>query len=656
MSDVGMWGGQQAIPFGTDRHTQLVDALRARKRATENAKRTLLTRWTRDEEQYIGYMTETQIDARKKTGREAGYPDQVTIHVPYNYAMLMAAHTYMTSVLFARDPIWQVRGRHGEGQDKELIWEALLNYQTVAGGHTPHYYVWTHDCLRYGFGILGHYWCQDMINVTQRVTVPRTFAGVPIPGTSTSATQITTLPGYTGNRVYNVHPRDFGWDQRYPIARFQEGEYVYRSFEMSKLDILQSRTPGGQERFFNLDQVKPLMKGTSGFVVSSADLQTSALDIPQQQHMEAGYTLEVVNLKADEFYVRLNPKVWGLPGPDRIEKWVFLMIEERIIISAQPLGLMHDMFPFAATQAEVEGYDRAPRGMLHTTEGLNNTLTWLINSHFYNIRQALNDKIIVDPSRFVMADIMGPTAGRIIRLKPEHYGSEVDAGIKQLAIGDVTQSHIKDIGVVADMMQRALGINDTIMGAVNTGRRTATEVRSSTTLGINRLKTMVEYNSACAFDPFVQMLVMSTQQLMDIPMRLKVVGDLAKTSDQVLEIDPTAIAGFYDFIPVDGTLPIDRMAQVNVWSQLLQAMGQNPAVLAQFDVAGIFGFVAQLAGIRNLNRFKQPGMGIQVLPPGMAPPAGAQPVPPPTPKKAGNGLDNSGSPVGPQLPGMGPSL
>lgn len=649
MSDTGYFGGQEPIPFESDRHRTILDALNARKESHISATQILRDRWQRDEEQYIGYITPTALDERRKMSKDFGVPEFETIHVPYNYAMLMAAHTYFTSVLFARDPIWQVKGRHGETQQKEMAWEALLSYQVLAGRHMPNYYIWTHDPLRYGYGVLGHYWCKDMVNVTRIDQADRTFLGEAIPGKSKRVTVIQSMPTYQGTKTYNVHPRDFGWDPRFPVGRFQEGEFCFRSFEMSKLDILQARVPGDKPRFFNLEAVKPISKGTGGTTSSGPDpKRSSVLDIPRQDHTEAGYTLEVVNLPVDEYYVRLNPKVWGLKGPDRIEKWVFLVVDEKVIISAQPLGLMHDMFPFAITQGEVEGYDRSPRGVLHTTEALNDTLNWLINSHFYNVRAALNDKFIVDPSRIVMADLMGPNAGRVVRLKPEFYGTDLDKLIKQVPVADVTRSNVQDLGVVGDMMQRAIGVNDTIMGTVNTGRRTATEVRSSTTLGINRLKTLVEYNSACAFDPHVLMLIATTQQMMDFEMQLKVVGDLAQTSGDIITVDPSTIGGFYDFVPVDGTLPIDRMAQVNMWTQLLQAGAAVPGFLQGFDLAGIFAFVAQLAGIRNINRFK-----LNVLPPGMAPPGNVIPLPSPG---AGRGLDNSGAPVGPQMPGMGPTL
>lgn len=69
-------------------------------------------------------------------------------------------------------------------------------------------------------------------------------------------------------------------------------------------------------------------------------------------------------------------------------------------------------------------------------------------------------------------------------------------------------------------------------------------------------------------------------------------------------IGPEHIAGFYDHVPVDGTMPVDRYAQANLWTRLFQELRQFPELAAQYDLGGIFGWVAQLSGLRNINQFK----------------------------------------------------
>jgi hypothetical protein len=56
-------------------------------------------------------------------------------------------------------------------------------------------------------------------------------------------------------------------------------------------------------------------------------------------------------------------------------------------------------------------------------------------------------------------------------------------------------------------------------------------------------------------------------------------------------------------------MPLDRYAQANLWQQLLAGMAQMPQLLATYDMPKIFAFVAQLAGLKNINQFR-----LQILP------------------------------------------
>jgi hypothetical protein len=134
-------------------------------------------------------------------------------------------------------------------------------------------------------------------------------------------------------------------------------------------------------------------------------------------------------------------------------------------------------------------------------------------------------------------------------------------------------------------------------------------VRSSTSFGINRLKTNCEWFSSLGFSPLTKKLTMSTQQLYSVEKKFRIVGDQAQWAQAYMDINPQMIAGFFDFVPVDGTMPVDRFAQVNLWQQLLGNLARVPGALQGYDMMKIFAFVAQLGGLKNVNRFR-----VQVMP------------------------------------------
>ena len=311
-----------------------------------------------------------------------------------------------------------------------------------------------------------------------------------------------------------------------------------------------------------------------------------------------------------EFHWDLVPSELGLGSSVRPEKWVFTIGNEQVIIGAQPLGLAHNEYPFDVLTQEVEGYNTFNRSMLDILEPLNNTMDWLFNSHFYNVRASLNNMFAVDPNMIDIRSLEEPGPGKLIRLKPAAAGKDINTFLRQFAVSDVTRQNLMDSDVVAQLAQRTLGVNDNIMGSVNSGgRKTATEVRSSTTFGITRLKTQCEWFSATGFSPLTKKLIMSTQQLMEGERQFRIVGDQRLWGGQYLPIRPDMIRGFYDFVPVDGTLPIDRFAQVNLWQTLLSNMARVPGALQSYDISRIFAFVAQLGGLKNIDRFR-----IQIAP------------------------------------------
>ena len=151
------------------------------------------------------------------------------------------------------------------------------------------------------------------------------------------------------------------------------------------------------------------------------------------------------------------------------------------------------------------------------------------------------------------------------------------------------------------------------MGMVNTsGRKTATEVRTSTSFGVNRIKTLCEMASVSGFGPLVQKMIQASQQLYEGGKKHRLVGDLESFSPTFLEVEPEAIMGFYDYVPVDGTLPVDRYAQAQLWTNLLQQTMAMPQVVQQYDIAKIYAWVASLAGLKNIQQFR-----LQAMDPGL---------------------------------------
>ncbi|HYE38146.1 portal protein [Methylocaldum sp.] len=605
---------KKLLRYGSKEHEALNKKLYHRLKLSKDKFSGAHEQMARNEEQFRAYIPESDADKLRKTAREGGMPQYTTIEVPYSYAQILATHTYITSVFLSRDPVLQYAGRHGESQQQEQCVEALMAYQMQQA--MVQMYIWLLDPGKFGYGVVGHYWEEETVRVKEKAMEQPTFMGLPIPGLEPKEVwKEKEIPGYVGNRLYNVRPQDFFPDPRVPLSQFQRGEFCARYVELTWAELHEGQRKG---KYFNLKTLreKEQSNAAGDHADISRDMGSDAVsnlpnaDIEQTTWNSENEQRNTYVVKGYEIYVRLIPKMWQLGTGDREEIWIFTKSSSGVVIGAQPLPNWHGKFGFDIIEDEVDGYNLFTKSSLEMMKPLNDVMSWLVNTHFYNVRAALNNQFVFDPSMVVAKDFENPNPGKLLRLKPTAYGRDVRSVIAQLPVADVTRSHLNDMGVVAEMIQRATGVNDNIMGLVNQGgRKTATETRSSSTFGVNRLKTKAEYYSAMGFMPMSQKLLQNSQQFYSLDRKYRMVGSLAEQAPDFVNVTPDSIAGFFDFVPVDGTLPVDRFAQANLWATLLGQMRNFPQVMQTYDISKIFGFVAGLGGIKNVSQFK-----LQVIP------------------------------------------
>ena len=596
----------QQLRYGSDLHDKVRDRVLAREKVSAQAMQKRHAKWDRAEEDFKAYAPAATEDTRRRAQRSKGQHEYTTIIVPYSYASLLAAHTYQCSVFFSRTPVHQYSARHGQGAMGSSAMEAIIDYQVSVGGQMVPYYIWPLDAGKYGIGILGSYWADERTVVARIEDVPviDEATGLPIEGRMRTEIIREEIQGYKGNRVFNVRPYDWRPDPRVALVNFQAGEFCGRLTHEGWSAVLKNRD------YFNVEVLKEQTKGYESMEhdnVGSGQVQLPEVNTPVQTRLAGD---ERGSISILEMVVEIVPSEWHLDDTDYPEKWFFKIANNRVIIQAEPFGHIHDKYPFDALFNEVDGYGMDQRGLLEIAQPINDAMTWAINSHFYNVRKALNDQVIYDPSRIHMKDATEGGPGRIIRVRPAGYGQDVHSMYAQIPVIDITGSHLKDTQLLGDLMQRITGVNDNIMGSVNPGgRKTATEIRTSSTFGINRLKTQAEYFSSTGFAPLSQKLVQNTQQFYDGDQMFKVAGSSA-INMQYLRVTPDSILGFFDFVPVDGTLPIDRFAQAALWKDVLMTAMQVPQLAQAYDIAGIFAWVSsQLLGLKNIDQFK-----VQMMP------------------------------------------
>ena len=620
------------VGFGSDLHTRIVEGVRRRVELADSGVSGLKPMWSEAENTFRAYTPLSDSEQARLERRRTGKQEFVTLVIPYSTALLLTAYTYWASVFLQRSPVFQYQGLSGQGEDKVLAAEAVINYQMNIGEMLQPLHVWLLDVGKYGRGIIGDYWDEEIRYVAYLEQTQQEQSGLPIEGKTSIDLVRRAVEGYKGNRLYNIRPFDFLADPRVSLPQLQKGEFCGTRAQVSWNTILKKEA---QDIYFNVEQLKGRMFGQNGeqqagppgVVMPGSDALFDTLEGNRNNVRSGKGYVPLV-----EMYIELVPSLWGLGSSPYPEKWMFTVADNAVVVGARPLGCLHNQFPFQALDYEVDGYTLSSRGILEILEPLNYTISWLVNSHFHNVRSVINGTLLVDPSRVVMEDLnrRGRTnggAGGIIRATPAAYGTDVKQAMHQFAMMDVTQQHLKDMQVIEQIMQRIVGANDNVMGMLDTGgRKTATEVRTAGNFGVNRLQLNTAYFSAMGFAPLSRRLLMTTNEYMGPERKFRIAGDQTKSPQEFILVNPMDLAGEFDYAPVDGTLPIDRFAMATLWRELLAGLMSAPALAQQYDVGGIFSWIAKLAGMRNIDSFK-----VQVLGPGQAVPPGMAPVQPPAP-------------------------
>jgi hypothetical protein len=302
----------------------------------------------------------------------------------------------------------------------------------------------------------------------------------------------------------------------------------------------------------------------------------------------------------------------GLGDSESPEKWLFTIANKNQIIQAEPLDLDHGLHPVVVTEPYSMGYTPGGMSMVEMLEPIQEGMSWLLNSHIHNIRGIINNSFILDPNAVDMTSFKDGRPGKLIKLKPSAVGRDVRTVIQQLQMYDATAQHVTDIEVLRRLGDTISAVNDNLRGVQNSGgRKTATEVRTASENGASRLVMQARLISAQAMVDQAEQMCINLQQLTTEPFMMKVVG--TDGMERLMEIAPDNLIGDFNFPVTDGTLPLDKIALLDVWKEIFLQMATNPMLMQMYDIGKVFDYVAELSGARNIEKFK-----LQ-MPPGMAP-------------------------------------
>jgi hypothetical protein len=583
-------------------HAKLVDLVYQRTRESSNDMKKRYKSWSEVDKSLSAYIKADDAELKVKENDER---KPISIVVPYSYAAMETILTYFVSA-FLESPIFRY-----EGQSPEDIIGAIL-LEKVVENHTQNFKVALNlhtmfrDCLSYGMGITTPSWERKwgFKTVSQPDGYFSAIFGKFLGNGRMKKVQEETVL-YEGNQLENIDPYKFFPDPNVSIHDIQKGEFVGWLKSTNYMRLLEMEQ--NDDTIFNVKYLKDI--GTAGSsIFNFSKSESGRSERYGASHNPAASTTTPIDVVW--MYVNLIPKDYGLSKRDYPEKWLFGMASDKIIICAKPMNLNHNMFPVSVAAPDFDGYSTTPISRLELLGGLQTTLDWMFNSHVANVRKAINDMLIVDPSLINMRDLEDPRPGKLIRMRRSAWGRGVDQAVKQLLVNDITRSHIGDSSYIMDIIQRTSGAVDSLSGMIRqSGERvTAQESQSTRSSALSRLTKAAKVVSIQAMFDIAYMFAVHTQQLMEQDLYIKIAGEQQQLLMQEYgqgtvrkKVTPYDLLINMDVVIKDGSINSGQYAES--WVQLYQIMSNQPMLFQNFDMVRIFKHVARLMGAKDVNDF-----------------------------------------------------
>lgn len=527
----------------------------------------------------------------------------VSIVVPYSYATLETILTYFVSA-FLENPIFRYEGSGPEDIVGAILLEKVIEQQTTQFKVALNLHTMFRDSLSYGIGVVTPTWDRKWgwKTVVQDSGFMSALLGRFMSTGKVRGREECIL--FEGNRLKNVDPYSYLPDPNVPIHDVQQGEYVgwVEQTNYMKLLELEKNDPD----IFNVKYLKGIGSGgRSQFNKTKTDSGRG----DRIGNSQFGSDMATNPIDVVWMYWTMIPKDQKLGKSEYPEKWLFGLAADKVLICAKQLNLNHNMYPVAVCAPDFDGYSTTPVSRLELMYGMQEALDWLFNSHISNVRKAINDMLIVDPSLINMADLEDPKPGKLIRMRRSAWGRGVENAVKQLAVNDVTRSHIGDAASIIDYMQRTSAATDSVSGMIRkSGERvTAQESKSTTQNALSRLTKAAKIASLQAMQDIGYMFAVHTQQLMSKDLFIKASGtwqDVLKQeypAQSRIHVTPMDLVVDYDVMVKDGSTAVG--GDTEGWIEVFRIMAQQPQLYQSFDMVRIFKHIARIMGAKDINEF-----------------------------------------------------
>jgi len=469
---------------GSELHEKIKTEVLARARESRNKISKRFDSWNEIDKVLTAYI-DTDVEEEKIKEEDPRKP--VSIVFPYSYAVMETLLTYLVMAFF-QDPIFRYEGASPEDTIGAILLEKVIELQCNKMKTALPLHTMFRDFTSYGMGIVGPSWERKLgtKTVESKQGFFSTMFNRNVIGES-RRTKEENVVLFEGNTLENIDPYMYLPDPNVSVHDVQKGEYV-GWVDTSNYPRMKMEEHMDPKNVFNVKYVYHVTNKRSIFADKKSERtrRTEGASSEDSGAKQVSKPIDTINM-----YVDLIPKEWKISTSDTPERWLFALTSDSVVTRAQPLGLDHNMYPIAVGAPDFDGYSVTPLSRMEILSGLQETLTWLFNSHIANVRKAINDMLVVDPYLVNINDLKDPKPGKLIRMRRPAWGRGVEKAVQQLAVQDITRANIADSQFIVQWMQKIGAADDAMMGSLRQGgpeRLTGKEFQGTRVGAVSRLE------------------------------------------------------------------------------------------------------------------------------------------------------------------------
>lgn len=590
----------------SDIHKNLLADLMRKVNSSHDVMSNKYESWDKIERNLTAYIPQTE-EERAVKAVDARRP--VAVVIPVSFAVREALLTGLTQQ-FLSDIYFPYTPTKPSGVISSILMREIVQQHCLRTMSDLGFMQQWSDGLTYGIGVGMPVWHQTFgyEPADQQMLVN------PLTGElmDTQSPEPIEVLQWEGTKFENIHPRCYFPDPNVPAHKaVTDGEFIgILSFD-NYYSLLQ-REELGDEGLMNVRYI-PATNSTSAFTPDSKEGDRDSITMFSPEKDSATTFVLYV-------FAHIIPSHYGLSDSNRVEKWLFAIANDTVIIKAHALKGRYPHFPVSVCVPDYNS-SVAPTSRMELIYGAVESVDFFMNVRFANLRKCVNNMFLVDEHSIHMPDMLSPTAGKIIRTKRRLLGDQkLSNFVEQLRVDDVTGGIIRDVNFIMDIIYRVSGATNSWQGVQDNNapeRRTAQEFASTHNQLIARANKLNMIVQAMTHRPNGLMYATNVVEHLDEEFWVKMSGENInllsreyplERSGEFVKVKPTDLDPAFDLEALSWT---NADAQnPNMQIKLLELALANPALSMRLDLMGIYAGIARRFGDRTIQTKILPDMQV----------------------------------------------